>query len=244
MKPHLSVVIPCYKEAERLPKTFPIFSNFVKKAPYEVEIIFVNDGSPDKTEQVAKELIDKENLENIRLLHYEKNHGKGYAVKRGFFAARGKYILFADADNSTPIEQVDKLLPFIKENEVVIGSRYIKEGSLKKKQPLSRIIGSRLLNLAIKIMTNLSLADTQCGFKLFEAEAGKKIFSKMTIERFSFDVEILAIAKKMGYKIKETAVDWYDNPNSRVNPIKDGFKFLKALIIIRWNFLTGKYHLS
>jgi dolichyl-phosphate beta-glucosyltransferase len=239
-RPYLSVVIPAYKEGERLPKTFPVFSHFVKKAQFKVEVIFVNDGSPDNTAEVIERLISKKNPEEFRLITYDKNRGKGYAVKRGFMAARGRYILFADADNATPIEQVDDLISFANEYDVIIGSRYLEKGRLKRKQSLFRIIGGRLLNFAIRIMTGLKLADTQCGFKLFESACGRKIFNKLTLERFSFDVEILAIGQKMGYKIKEVPVDWYDNPNSTVNPIKDGLRFLQALFIIRWNFLIGK----
>jgi dolichyl-phosphate beta-glucosyltransferase len=244
MRPYLSIVIPAYKEGERLKKTFPKFANFVKKAAYKVELIFINDGSPDNTEDVIDELIKKENPEEFRLISYTKNRGKGYAVKRGMMAARGRFILFADADNATPIEQVENLLPYTNEYDVIIGSRYIEKGRLKIKQSLFRIVGGRLLNFAIRLMTGLNLADTQCGFKLFEAECGQKIFGKLTFERFSFDVEILSIAQKLGYKIKEVPVDWYNDPQSTVNPIRDGLRFLKTLFIIRWNFLTGKYHLS
>lgn len=243
MKPYLSIIIPCYNEEQRIQKYFENFERFAKSAPYKVEVIFVNDGSSDKTAKVIEDILDKENSGLFRLVSFTRNHGKGYAVKRGIFAARGRFILFADADNATPIEQVDKLLTYANVYDVIIGSRYIQKGTVQKSESLVRVVGARFLNLAIRVMIGLKIVDTQCGFKLFEASAARDIFSRQTFEGFSFDVEILAIAKKLGYKIIEVPVTWIHDPNSKVEPIKEGFRFLKALIIIRWNFLTRKYHL-
>ena len=244
MRPYLSIIIPAFNEEKRIKKTFPYFEHFAKNASYKVEIIFVNDGSPDKTAEVIEKLISDQPEEMFRLVSFTQNHGKGYAVKRGMFAARGRFILFADVDNATPIEQVEKLLPYVNDYDVVIGSRYIQKGSMKVKESAFRIIGARFLNAAIRIMIGLQIKDTQCGFKLFEASAAREIFTEQTFPGFSFDVEILAVAKKLGYKIKEVPVEWFHDPNSKVNPIKDGLRFLKALIIIRWNFLIGKYNLA
>src|SRR4030066_427769 len=138
MKPYLSIIVPSYNEEKRIKKTFPYFERFAKNASYKVEVIFVNDGSPDKTAEVIEKLISDQPEEMFRLVSFTGNHGKGYAVKRGMFAARARFILFADADNATPIEQVEKLLPYANDYDVVIGSRYVQEGTVKKRESLFR----------------------------------------------------------------------------------------------------------
>jgi len=143
-KPYLSIIIPCYKEEKNLPKTFPVFEDFVKAQKYPIELIFVNDGSPDETARILHQI--SRDRDFVRVISYHQNQGKGYAVKFGMLKAEGKFRLFADADNATPIEQVEKLLKFSKDFNVVIGSRYIEEGHLKKRQPFYRILGARLLN--------------------------------------------------------------------------------------------------
>ena len=155
--------------------------------------------------------------------------------------AKGKYVLFTDADNSTPFEQVDKLLKYIDMYEVVIGSRYCKGGKLAHPQPLSRIIGSRGLNAVIQLLAVRGIKDTQCGFKLFRREAAQEIFKRQTFDRFSFDIEVLAIARKLGYKTKEVGITWYDDPHSTVNPIKDGLRMLSDSLQVRKNIIARKY---
>ena len=167
--------------------------------------------------------------------------GKGGAVQKGILMAKGKYLIFSDADNSTPIGQADKLLKFAEDFPVVIGSRYCKEGKLAKPQPLSRLIGGRGLNLILQLLVAPGIKDTQCGFKLFEREAGRAIFKRETIFGWSFDIEILAIAKILGYKIKEAGITWYDNPNSMVNPVKDALRMIGDAWQVRLNILAGKY---
>jgi len=238
-RPYLSIIIPCYKEEKNLVKTFWVFDNFAKSQKYEVELVFVNDASPDNTLKVLNEMAEGKNY--IRIISYEKNRGKGYAVKTGMLAAKGEILLFADADNATPIEQANKLLAVMDSAQVVIGSRYIEGAHFGKKQPFYRILGARFLNFFFRIFTGLKIKDSQCGFKMFRADAAKEIFSRQTFSRFSFDVEILAIAKYLGYQIKEVPIDWYARGKGTVKPIRDGLKFLWALVILRWNLFRGIY---
>lgn len=184
------------------------------------------------------------------LIDNAKNKGKGGVVKQGMLEAEGEWRLFMDADNSTDISEIEKLWPYIKGDgdipsasgtyEIVIGSRYLKADSIKVKQPLLRRIVSRIGNWLIRILLGIDMKDTQCGFKLFSAKAAEEIFPKQTIERWGFDMEILAIARKLGYPIKEVAVDWYDAEGSSVKK-SAALKTLKELIAIKWNLMRGRY---
>lgn len=237
----LSIVIPAYKEEKRISIILDAIRKFQHlNTDLKIETIIVVDGSPDKTAEVVNSY--KGVIDNLNIIDRKKNLGKGATVKEGVMAAQGNYILFTDADNSTPIEQVTKLLQFMKKYEVVIGSRYTRDGKLATPQPLTRRIGSRVLNIIIQMLAISGIRDTQCGFKLFQAEAAREIFTRTTLNNFSFDVELLAIAKKLGFKIKEVGITWYDNPHSTVSPIKDGFQMIKDAWYIRKNLMTGKYN--
>ena len=236
---YLSIVVPAYKEEKRLYKIIEAIDRYQKSHKFKVEVIIVVDGSLDKTGEVAEDLIRR--VANGRVINRKQNHGKGYTVKEGVLEARGKYILFTDADNSTPLDQVGKLLSFAEKYEVVIGSRYCKGGKLGRPQPIHRLIGGRILNLVIQLLAARGIKDTQCGFKLFERDASKEIFKRQTFDRFSFDIELLAIARKLGYKTKEVGITWYDDPHSTVNPIKDGLQMIKDAWKVRHNITIGKY---
>lgn len=236
---YLSIVVPAYKEAKRIHIILEAIEKYVKSKDFLVETIVVVDGSPDKTAEVARGFSDK--IPNFKVMEGEENRGKGGAVQDGMLEALGKYILFTDADNSTPIEQVDKLLEFADTNEVVIGSRYCRGGKLAVPQSLFRRAGSRALNLMIQMLAIRGIEDTQCGFKLFEKKAAKEIFGLQSIFDFSFDIEILAVARKLGYRIKEVGITWYDNPHSTVSPIKDGLRMIGDSWQIRKNIFAGKY---
>ncbi len=238
-EPYLSIVVPAYKEKDRIHLILEAIIRYRKRVDFDIETIVVVDGSPDGTSAAAEEFAGK--LEGLRVIDRKENRGKGYTVKEGMLKARGRYLLFADADNSTPIEQADKLLKYIEKYEVVIGSRYNNGGREARPQPIHRIIGSRALNLIIQLLTVPGIKDTQCGFKLFQREAAKKIFQRQTFERFSFDIEILAIAKKCGFRVYEAGIMWYDNPHSTVNPIKDGLRMIKDAWQVRKNIVAGKY---
>lgn len=236
---YLSIIIPLYNEEKRVIESIGKLDSYFSNQKYSYEIIFVNDGSSDETISKLKTRISK--LRNIRIIDNKKNHGKGYVVRQGIMSAVGKYILFTDVDLSTPIKEIEKLLPYIEKYPVVIGSRYLKKDSIKIAQPLSRRIISRVGNLFIKLFLGLSYVDTQCGFKLFESKAAKDIFKRSTIDRWGFDMEILAIAKALGYKVKEVAVDWYDDPRSQVRASRAAWNTIKEVAKIRSNMKKGVY---
>ena len=235
----LSVVIPAYKEESRIQKSLNAIIEYQKTHDFVIEVVVVIDGSPDKTVDTVNTFKDK--IKNLKIVDRKENHGKGYSIKEGVFLTHGKYILFTDADNSTPFYQVDKLLKHVDEYDVVIGSRYCKDGRLARPQPLSRIIGGRVLNMIIQLLADRGIKDTQCGFKLFESKAAHEIFKRQTFDRWSFDIELLAIARKLGYKTKEVGIVWYDDPHSTVNPIKDGIRMIQDSWTVRKNITAGKY---
>ena len=234
----LSVVIPAYNEERRLPETLKKIREYLSLQDYSWEVIIVNDGSKDGTAYAVSTLIYQ--WPQFKLIDNPQNQGKGAVVRQGMLVSRGNWRLFMDADNSTDISEIEELWPETKDCQVIAGSRYLKKDSIKIKQPLIRRIVSRFGNWLIRILLGVNLKDTQCGFKLFSAKAAQEIFPKQTIMRWGFDIEILAIARKKGFKIKEVAVDWYDAEGSQVKKSAT-FKTLKELIIIKWNLIRGKY---
>ena len=235
----LSIVIPAYNEEKRIHKILEAIIEYEKRSKKRIETIVVLDGTPDNTKESAEKF--KEKVGHLKIIDRKENKGKGYSVKEGVLEANGKYILFSDADNSTPIEQVDKLLKQIEDYQVVIGSRYIKDSKLAIPQSFVRKTGGRVINLFIRMLAVRGIKDTQCGFKLFQREAGKEIFKQATFDRWSFDIELLAIARKKGYKIKEVGIVWYDDPHSTVNPLKDGLKMIRDAWTVRMNLIKGRY---
>jgi len=239
-KIHLSIIIPAYNEEKRLPKTLREINDYLKKQFYLSEIIVVNDGSTDGTSEAVKEL--QKIIPNLKLINIE-NSGKGYAVKKGIFEAKGEYRIFTDADNATSIDQVEKMWPeFAKGYDVVIGSRDVKGAVLAVPQPwLRKVIFGGGFKLVRKIIIGLwKIEDTQCGFKGFKERAGQDIFSRTVICRFGFDPEVLVIAKKLGYKIKEIPITWVNDLESKVK-LKSVVKMFFEILKIRWNLILGKY---
>jgi dolichyl-phosphate beta-glucosyltransferase len=236
----LSVIIPAYNEEKRLPKTLREISDYLRKQNFESEIIVVSDGSTDRTCEVVEGA--KSEIKNLELICEKINRGKGYGVKIGMLNAKGKYRLFTDADNSTPISEIEKFWPeFEKGADIVIASRDIKGAILDPPQPLFRRFVGEVFKYLRKIIVGLwEIQDTQCGFKCFKGEVAEKIFPKCEIERFAFDPEILLIAKKMGFKIKEVPVYWKNDLQSKVK-FKSMVKMLIDLFKIRINLLKGKY---
>jgi len=238
---YLSVIIPAYNEEKNIEKTVRSVFNYLKSKNIEHEIIVVTDGSKDKTNDIVRLLIS-EMPTTLQLLDYEVNRGKGYAVKQGMSKAKGDLRLFTDADNSTPIEHLEVFLPYINEGfSVVIGSIAVAGHKVAAgSEPIWRRVAGKLGNLFIQIMAVPGIHDTQRGFKIFTAEAAEKIFPMMTIERWGFDIEALALARKFGFKIKEVPIDWKNDPESRVG-LKAYFQVLTETVKIRLNLLTGKY---
>lgn len=235
----LSVIVPTYNEETRIDECFKKLNKYFLNQKYSYEIIFVDDGSTDGTMPKLKAQSSKS--KNWRMIENKANHGKGFVVRQGVLAAQGKYVLVTDTDLSTPIENLEKLLPFADKFPIIIGSRYLNKGSIKLKQPFLRRVMSRVGNLLIRIMLGLNFADTQCGFKLFASDVAKDIFSRAKIDRWGFDMEILAIAKKQGVKIKEVSVSWYNDPHSQLRAGRAAWDTLKELFRIKGNLITGRY---
>lgn len=236
----LSVVIPAYNEEKRLPKTLSEIDKYLRQQPYQYEIIVVNDGSKDKTAQVVKEM--QSQVANLRLVDNKENHGKGWVTRQGLLAGQGDFRVFTDADNSTPISEVEKMWPFFKSGyDLVIGSRDVKGAQVVNSQPWHRVLVGNIFNLMIQFLLGLwGIWDTQCGFKGFSAKAVAGILPKCRINRWAFDPEILVIAKKTGYKIKEVPVIWVNDPNSKVK-LRSTIKMALDLYQIKWNLISGKY---
>ncbi len=200
----LSIVIPAYNEEERIVKTLKRIVEYADRHIRDYEIIVVDDGSEDNTALVVKK-------QKIKLISYKKNRGKGYAVKQGVLKSKGDYILITDSDLATPIEEYNKLKQFIKEYEIVVGSR-----TLRVKQTWLRIFLGVVFSFIVRLLFHLGIRDTQCGFKLFRKEPAKRIFSMLKTNGFAFDVEALLLAKRIGYKIKEVPVKWTNKKGSKV----------------------------
>jgi len=223
----LSVIIPVYNEEKSIGITVPKIFHYLNKKQIDHEVIVVDDGSTDQTVPIV------ENIKKCNLLKHKKNKGKGAAVKTGVKAAQGEYILFTDADSSTSIEELDKFWNKKEKYDILIGSRYILGSDIRVKQPWYRNIITFIGNKMIRIILGLKLKDTQCGFKLFQKEAAKDLFSLQKIERWGFDMEILYLAKKKIYSIKEIPIIWSDSPETKVKPF-DFFKTLVELFKIRF----------
>lgn len=233
---YLSIIIPCYNEEARISKTLEAIYSFMKTKPYTWEIIVVDNGSRDGTRKLVKEYIQK--MPEVSLLN-EQSHGKGWAVKQGMLAARGEYRLFTDADNSTDITQLDKLLPWATHGaDVVISSRKAEGAVLTQAQPKLRVfLGKVFIFFVQTIMPLKGIKDTQNGFKLFSAKAAEKLFSHQTIYYWAFDVEVLALASIFGFKIKEVPIVWVNDDRSKMN-LKGMVRMALEVILTRLHLLT------
>lgn len=236
--PFLSIVIPAYNEEVRIIPTIGAIASHVSDLGFAWELIVADDGSKDSTVQLVQDL----NFANLRLLITEQNGGKGSAVQRGMLASRGKYVLFCDADNSTPIEQVSTFIEKLDKDgfDVAVGSRAA-EGAEETKKSFFRQLLSDGLRMMVRYGLNIRVSDTQCGFKMYSQEAAKTLHTQQTIMGFSFDLEILYLAAKRGYKITEIPVQWIDAPGSKVNARKEIKRFLTDMARIRRNDWRGVY---
>lgn len=234
----LSIVIPAYNEEARIGKSLNLIKdymkNYMKKTAVKYEIIVVDDGSKDKTVRLAK-------AKGVKVLMNVTNMGKGYSVKRGMLAANGNFVLFSDADLSTPIDELGGFLKLTEEYDIVIGSRAVSGANVIVHQPFYREFIGKTFNVLVQIMAARGIKDTQCGFKLFSRECAQKIFPLQKMNGFSFDVETLFIAQKKGFRIKEQPVKWVNSKGSKVNPFIDAFRMLMDLFRIRINWLMRKY---
>jgi len=214
-QPYLSIVIPCYNEQQRLKRAIPEIAAFV--APKgDFEIIVVDDGSTDGTAHVAEEMAQTH--PQVRVISYRPNKGKGNAVRTGMLAAQGRYVLFADADQSTPIRELDKLLPKLERDgyDIAVASRWLPESEVIIAQSRTRRLASRLFWFAVRMLALRGLADTQCGFKCMTREAAQKIFPQVKTNTPVFDVEMLIVATREGYRVAEVPVRWIHDHDTRI----------------------------
>jgi len=238
--PKYSIIIPAYNEGKRIPATLRSVVDCIRARSWDAEVVVVNDGSQDDTAAVVREIA--ESAPEIRLLENPKNCGKGYSVRHGILHALGDIVMFTDADLSSPIEEAEGLFAAIAEGaDMAIGSRWLATSRQTHRQPLYRQFFGRCFNLLTRMVMNLPFADTQCGFKAFTRSAAQTVFQLQTIERWGFDPEILFIALKRGYQIKEVPVSWAHDARTRISYLRDGMQMLKELAIVRWNALIGRY---
>lgn len=239
---YLSVIIPAYNEEKHIGKTIESIYKYLFGKNIEHEIVVVTDGSTDKTNDIVRSMVSA--IPTLQLLDYDQNRGKGFAVRRGMLIAKGQYRLFTDADNATTIDHIEKMMPFFEKGyDVVIGSIAVK-GSIvaSGSEPVWRRLFGKMGNLFIQLMAVPGISDTQRGFKIVTAKAALDIFSRATIDRFGFDIEMLALARKFGYKIKEVPVVWKNDPNTASHPrLLAYFEVLMETVKIRLNLITGRY---
>jgi dolichyl-phosphate beta-glucosyltransferase len=235
-----SIVIPAFNEGTRLPATLEKVLSYIAQHSWGAEVIVVNDGSRDNTAELVRGLAEKNPI--LRLIENPGNRGKGYSVRSGMLNARGRMILFADADLSSPIEEVSKLLQALENGaDVAIGSRWLRSEVQTQRQPLHRQLFGRIFNLLLRITLGLRFRDTQCGFKLFRRRAVETIFPLQRIERWGFDPEILFLARKFGFSVQEVPVAWGHSGETRIHPLVDGIRMFLEMLRVRWNDSTGKY---
>ena len=236
----LSIIIPAYNESARISRALKQVLACVHERNWPAEVIVVNDGSRDDTAEIVKKIAAKDPI--VRMIENPVNRGKGYSVRNGMLHAAADVIMFTDADLSSPIEETERLLAAIRDGaDIAIGSRWLDRGRQTKHQPWYRQMFGRCFNAVTRLVMGLPFADTQCGFKAFRRDAGYTVFQLQRIERWGFDPEILFIALKRGYTVREVPVTWGHDERSRLSYLKDGIKMLEELAYVRWNALTGVY---
>lgn len=236
--PFLSIVIPAHNEANRLPRTLEQIFSFLKTQAYTSEVIVVENGSTDRTLELAIEFTKSH--PNLIVIH-EENRGKGNAVRRGMLTAHGEYHFICDADLSMPIEDLPKFLPpAIADFDIAIGSREA-PGSIRYNEPPYRHFGGRAINLAIRTLILPGLNDTQCGFKCFRAETTTILFQQQTLTGWSFDIEVLFLARRKKLRIREIPIQWYYDPDSKVSAVRDALRMIGDIFRIHLNAMRGAY---
>ena len=236
MRRSLSIIIPAYNEERRLPSTLRAIGEYLRRTSWEfTEILVIDDGSRDATQDVARK-------HGAQILANPGNRGKGYAVRNGMLKARGEWALLTDADLSSPIEELEKLWTVAEKEQadVAFGSRAVDRSLIGVRQPWFRENIGRVFNFAMRLITGLPYKDTQCGFKLFAVPAAQQIFSRQRLDGFGFDVEVLYIARKLGYRCREVPVRWNNVEGTRVS-LWTGLAAFTDPMKVRWNGLSGKY---
>lgn len=231
-KIYLSVILPAYNEERRIGKTLSEIIAFLKRQSYASEIIVSDDGSADATVNVSEKQLSGFPHEILRA---PENRGKGSAVRAGMMRGRGKYLLFSDADLSTPIEEVTEFIRRLENGyDVVLGSRALKESKIEIRQPPMRELMGKTFNKIARLFAFRGIRDSQCGFKLFKQEAARDLFGRQKLNGFSFDAEIIFLAQKLGYRILEAPVRWRNSKLTRVRLLSDSLQMFKEVVGIRW----------
>jgi dolichyl-phosphate beta-glucosyltransferase len=236
--PLLSIIIPAHNEGNRLPQTLEQVFAFLKTQHDTAEVIVIENGSTDQTLEVARDFASRH--DNLHVIHSDER-GKGRAVRTGMLAARGQYRFMCDADLSMPIEELSRFLPPAQPNvQIAIGSREA-PGAVRYNEPRYRHLGGRAINLMIRLLALPGLNDTQCGFKLFRADIAEDLFERQTLLGWSFDIEVLFIARRRRYRIVEVPIDWYFNPHTKLSAVRDAIRMMQDILRIRRNAWRGLY---
>lgn len=241
--PEFSIIIPAYNEEKRLPRALARMQEYFSAPPaslLQVEIIVVDDGSTDGTSRIVEEWSRR--IPTLRIVSNGGNRGKGYSVRHGMLEARGRIALFTDADLSSPIEEMPKLLAAISAgSDIAIGSRAVDRSLIEVHQSAYRELAGIVFNEFVRLFTGLTLQDTQCGFKAFLRAPSRVIFEQQRIERFGFDPEILFLANRHGLRVAEVPVRWAHDPATKVHVLRDSLLMFGDLVYIRWNWMLGRY---
>jgi len=236
--PYLSLILPAHNEAERLPKSLKQVQEYLSIQPYDYEVLVIENASSDETGRIVEEF--QQDFPQLKLIRLEQG-GKGNAIRAGMLAAKGEYRFMADVDFSMPVDEISKFLPpKLEEPQVAIASRE-QQGAQRIGEPFYRHLIGRVFNALVQTLVLPGLQDTQCGFKCFSAAAAEEIFPNQTLEGWSFDVEVLTIARQLGYEVLEVPVTWTFQPGSRMSIFKDSWKMFKDLLLIRSNKRKGAY---
>ena len=246
MKPVVSIVVPAYDEEDRLGDSISKILKYTISEKIDAELIVVDDGSSDRTTAVAEEAIKGFPDPKAKVIRYEQNRGKGFAIKTGLLAASADIALFSDADLSTPIEEMHKLIdPIVAgEYDVTFGSRALDRSLIGTHQPWRREQGGKVMNLVIRTFSGLPFSDTQCGFKAFNMKRFRPLLDKMSIDRFGFDVEFLFVANYNGLRLCEIPVRWNDVEGSKLKVFRDTRRMFAELSQIRRNARLGRYEVE
>lgn len=230
--PALSIVIPAYNEAQRIGPTLDRVLGWIEASGHDAELLVVDDGSKDTTTEVVRQHPGFGG--RLRLVENGRNRGKGYSVGHGVREARGAQVLFSDADLSTPIEEYDRLAAELARGfDIAIGSRALSGANIRKHQPRHRELMGRTFNRIVQTLVFPGIKDTQCGFKLFTADAARRCFEHRTIDGFAFDVEVLFIARRLGFTVSEVPITWENDEASRVSPIRHSIEMFRDILKIR-----------
>ena len=237
---HLSVVIPAFEEVARIGQTLDRVRSYLDDQAFASEVVVVVDGGRDGTLALVRAAMN--GWPALTVLASDANQGKGYSVRRGMLAACGRYLLFSDADLSTPIAEVERLIAALEAGaDIAIGSRALAGSDVRVSQAWWRRSMGRVFNHIVRRVSVPGIRDTQCGFKCFRRDAARRLFALQRIRRFAFDVELLWLARRLGYRVAEVPVIWVNDPSSRVNPVTDSFWMLVDLARLRYHDLRGAY---